>query len=140
MNQLFASVSIRAANREVIRAATITSVLIFIACTGADDHASRAVVAIPGASVQRGKQLVRSHNCIACHTIADLPGANGRVGPPLTGFAERALIAGELANEPGNLVRWIMNPSAVEPRTVMPNMGLTSGEARDIAGYLYTLK
>lgn len=116
------------------------SALVSIACADADGRGSQAVVVIPGANIQLGKQLVTSHNCVACHTIAELGGATGTVGPQLTGFANRALIAGELPNKPDNLVRWIMNPSAVEPRTVMPNMGLTSGEARDIAGYLYTLK
>ena len=130
------SVSIRV----VMHAAALLSAVILAACAGTDDHAPQTVVVIPGANIERGKQLVMSHNCVACHTIADLPDATGRVGPPLTGFAERVLIAGELPNEPNNLVRWIMNPSAVEPRTVMPNMGLTSDEARDVAGYLYTLK
>lgn len=124
----------------MIRAATIVSALMTIACADADGHGFQAVVVIPGANIQLGKQLVTSHNCVACHTIADLDGATGTVGPQLTGFANRALIAGELPNEPDNLVRWIMNPSAVEPRTVMPSMGLTPDEARDIAGYLYTLK
>lgn len=126
--------------RAMIHAAAIMSALVSIACADAHNQSSRAVVVIPGANIQRGKQLVTSHNCVACHTIAGLGGATGTAGPPLTGFANRALVAGELPNEPDNLVRWITNPSAVEPRTVMPNMGLTSGEARDIAGYLYTLK
>ncbi len=126
--------------RSRTRAATLVLTVAFIACAGGRDDASRMRVVIPNANVQRGRQLVVSHNCIACHAIADIPDANARVGPPLTGFANRALIAGELANQPDNLVRWIMNPSAVEPRTVMPNMGLASDEARDVAGYLYTLK
>ena len=136
MRRVFAIVSRSIA----IRAAALAPAVVFVACADADDHTSQPRVVVAGASIQRGQQLVTSHNCIACHTIDGLSGATGRVGPPLTGFANRVLIAGELANQPDNLVRWIMTPSAVEPRTVMPNMGLTSDEARDVAGYLYTLK
>ena len=131
---------VSASTRFAIRATVLLSAAIFSACRGGADHASDTAVVIARANIPHGKRLVESHNCVACHTIADLPDATGRAGPPLTGFARRALIAGELANNPDNLVRWITNPSAVEPRTVMPNMGLTSDEARDVAGYLYTLK
>jgi hypothetical protein len=32
-----------------------------------------------------------------------------------------------------------MDPPGIEPRTGMPNLGLTEAEAKDIATYLYTL-
>ncbi len=118
----------------------LPAAVILSACSGDANNVAQAAVVIPGANIHRGERLVVSHNCVACHAIADLPDASGTAGPPLTGFASRALIAGELANNPDNLVRWILKPSAVEPRTVMPDMGLTSDEARDVAGYLYTLK
>jgi len=50
------------------------------------------------------------------------------------------MIAGELPNVPDNLVRWIMNPPAIEPGTAMPDLGLSKQQARDIAAYLYTLQ
>lgn len=50
------------------------------------------------------------------------------------------MIAGELPNSPDNLIRWIENPTAVEPKTAMPNLGVTSDQAHDIAAYLYTLQ
>jgi cytochrome c1 len=37
-------------------------------------------------------------------------------------------------------MRWIENPPAVDEKTVMPNMGVTDKDARDIATYLYTLR
>ena len=49
----------------------------------------------------------------------------------------RAYIAGELTNTPENVVRWIMDPQAIEPGTVMPDLGLTEAEARDVAAHLY---
>jgi cytochrome c1 len=36
------------------------------------------------------------------------------------------------------MVLWIQHPHQVEPKTVMPEMGLTDQESRDIAAYLYT--
>jgi cytochrome c1 len=49
-------------------------------------------------------------------------------------------IAGVLPNTPENMIRWLQNPQAVDHLTVMPNMGITEADARDIAGYLYTLR
>ena len=66
-----------------------------------------------------------------------VPNANGLVGPPLGGFARRTVIAGVLPNTPPNLVLWLRNPQAVTPGNAMPNVGLTDGQARDIAAYLY---
>jgi cytochrome c1 len=50
------------------------------------------------------------------------------------------MIAGEIPNSPDNLVRWIENPAAVEPKTAMPNLGLTDDQAHDVAAYLYALR
>jgi hypothetical protein len=52
----------------------------------------------------------------------------------------RTIIAGELPNTPANLKAWIMNPVEIEPGTAMPNLGVTDGQAHDIAAYLYTLR
>jgi cytochrome c len=49
-------------------------------------------------------------------------------------------IAGMLPNTPQNMMRWIQAPQEVNRPTPMPNMGVTESEARDIAGYLYTLR
>jgi cytochrome c1 len=66
-------------------------------------------------------------------------GANGLVGPPLDHFARRTYIAGEVINSADFLVRWIEVPQAIEPGTAMPNLGITEGQARSMAAYLYTL-
>jgi cytochrome c1 len=62
------------------------------------------------------------------------------VGPPLTQFAMRAYIAGEVPNTERALIRWIMTPQSIEPGTAMPNLGVKEAQARDIAAYLYTLR
>jgi putative membrane protein len=95
---------------------------------------------VPGGSIARGRQAVEAMGCGACHTIGGIPNAHGEVCPPLTGVARRSIIAGELANTPENMMRWIEDPQAVEPNTAMPNLGVTQQSARDIAAYLYTLR
>ena len=47
-------------------------------------------------------------------------------------------MGGVLPNSAGNLVKWIMDPREVDPRTAMPDLGVTEVEARDMAAYLYT--
>lgn len=72
--------------------------------------------------------------------IPGIPAATGRVGPPLTDFADRTFVAGKLRNEPTALVQWILNPQAITPGTAMPILGVSVADATDIAAYLYTLR
>jgi len=88
----------------------------------------------------RGKELIRAYGCGECHVVPGVKGARGRVGPPLTGFGNRSIVAGELANTPENLTRWICDPEAVLPDTSMPDLGVTEKDANDIAAYLYELR
>jgi cytochrome c len=94
---------------------------------------------VPGGSPQRGAQDIGHFGCGACHVIPGIRGATGKVGPPLTDFAQRGYIAGELPNDGANLIRWIMDPRSVEPGTDMPDLGVSDQQAADIAAYLYTL-
>ena len=72
--------------------------------------------------------------------IAELPHADGQVGPPLTGIASRAIIAGTVPNTPENLLRWIENPQAIQPGVAMPPLAnVDERTARDIVAYLETL-
>lgn len=63
--------------------------------------------------------------------------AHGKVGPNRTGIRDRAMIAGVLANSGGDLRLWIQHPQKVDPKTAMPDLGLTESEAGDVAAYLY---
>jgi mono/diheme cytochrome c family protein len=103
-------------------------------------RARRAAVARVGGNPDRGRALIRAVGCRACHTIPGIDGANSLVGPPLTGIASRMYIAGVLPNQPANMVRWLVDPPAVDSLTAMPNMGLSAAQATDIATYLYTLR
>ncbi|MGR3435924.1 MAG: c-type cytochrome [Shimia sp.] len=85
----------------------------------------------------RAPAIMRAHGCGSCHEIPGLARAHGSVGPDLTRFADRAYIAGILPNEPGQLVRWLIDPTIYAPDTAMPDLDLTEAEAEDIAAYLY---
>lgn len=106
---------------------------------GNERYSDDAVAQMVGGNPSRGPALIRSYGCGTCHTVDGVTGANGLVGPPLTGVAQRSYIAGVLPNAPENMVRWIENPKAVDSLTAMPVLGVTPADARDIAAYLYTL-
>jgi cytochrome c oxidase subunit II len=105
-----------------------------------------AVPAAPGGGAAgdptAGAILIQQKGCGACHTIPGIPGANGTLGPNLAGVASRTTIAaGVVPNKGANdLKAWIMNPAALKPGTLMPNLGLTDQEATNIVAYLETLK
>lgn len=98
----------------------------------------RAQQGVAGGDPARGQRLVVAYGCGSCHVLPDVPGAVGRVGPPLERFAERRYIAGRVPNEPQALVRWIMDPQSVDSLTAMPELGVTAAHAIDIAAYLYS--
>jgi cytochrome c len=105
-----------------------------------EDYRSRDAVRLTGGNPQKGRELIGRYGCDACHTIPGVPGARGRVGPPLAGIASRMYVAGVLQNTPPNLQRWIKDPQLVDSATAMPNLRVTDAHARDIAAYLYTLR
>ena len=114
-------------------------ILLLVAAACGDD-AVPVELRVIGGDPQAGRTAIAKYDCGVCHTIPGLNGARGTVGPPLTEFGRRSLIAGSLPNRPDMLTRWIRNPPALEPDTAMPNMGISEQEARDIAAYLYTLR
>jgi cytochrome c2 len=69
-----------------------------------------------------------------------VPTADATVGPPLTNIANRMYLAGHIQNSPENMMKWIQHPRAHDEKTAMPEMGVTVGDSRDIAAYLYTLR
>jgi cytochrome c1 len=109
---------------------------------GAVAAAGGAPVIEPGTPAAEGQMIIASKPCVGCHTIPGIPGANGTVGPNLSGVASRTKIAGGAVNNtgPDDLKKWIMNPPAEKPGTLMPNLGLTDDEATKIVAYLETLK
>ncbi|GAB3333048.1 c-type cytochrome [Bordetella tumulicola] len=91
------------------------------------------------ADPDRGRRLMMEKGCVACHVVPRVRAPIARVGPSLNNMGRQAYVNGLLANTPANLIRWLMDPPAVNPRTAMPNVGLTQTEAEDIAAFLYAL-
>lgn len=97
----------------------------------------RLAGAITGGEPLRAPAMIRRYGCGGCHTIAGIPGADGQVGPPLSGLINRVYVGGVAFNSPDNLIRWIVEPRTLSPRTAMPDTGISEAEARDVAAYLY---
>ncbi|MDB5688620.1 MAG: cytochrome c class [Sphingomonas bacterium] len=95
---------------------------------------------ITGGHADAGKAAMLRYGCGACHQIPGISGAQGQVGPSLRAIGTRSEIAGVLANDPQNLIRWIRDPQEVVPGNGMPDQGISEGDARDIAAYLYTIR
>jgi cytochrome c len=94
---------------------------------------------VPNSDPEKGPAAIAHYGCGTCHMIPGVPGANGVVGPHLDNVAGQSFIAGMLANNPDNLVQWIMHPQELHPGVDMPDMGVTQSDARNIAAYLYSL-
>jgi cytochrome c2 len=123
-----------------MRAKLALAVLLAAAATAACNLRSAQVPIVEGSDAQRGKAAIGRYGCGSCHTIEGVSGARGLVGPPLTGIGAREFVAGVLPNTPENLMRWIRDPHAVDEKTAMPVLGVSSQDATDIASYLYSIK
>lgn len=109
-----------------VSAAFLASVVL-TGCHG-PDHSTDAGASAPNLMIQYG--------CPACHVIRGVPGAVGKVGPSLNSIDQRSYLGGTLENSPDNLVRWIQHPQQFHPGSAMPEMGVTSPDAKRIATFL----
>ncbi|WP_416762698.1 c-type cytochrome [Roseateles sp. So40a] len=94
---------------------------------------------VESADPVRGRQLMSQYQCGSCHLIPEVPGG-GQRGPGLQGFGRRSYIAGQWPNTPETLQQWLRDPPAMQPGTAMPRLGVSEQDARDIAGYLLSLR
>ena len=90
------------------------------------DGRARAI-ALTGGDPDLGRRLIQRYGCRGCHTIPGVPGAIGKVGPTLQGFAARVYIGGVATNKPDTLVQWIEDPREIDPKSAMP----ITGNSRD---------
>lgn len=109
-----------------------------VACSEPPSAPPRTVTAGDQA---RGLAAIEAYGCASCHVIPGVAQAvPAWVGPPLTMYGRRSYVAGVLVNNEENLARWIMDPQSVNPRTAMPELGVSELEAQDIVAYLYSLR
>jgi len=79
---------------------------------------------------------LRRYGCHGCHVIPGVVGPTAVIGPPLERFGTRTLIAGRWPNTEENLVAWLSRPQAMDPRSAMPNLGVSPPDAVLIARHL----
>jgi cytochrome c len=108
--------------------------------SGCGAQARERAAAATGGDPSAGGRAAEHYGCGSCHTIPQIPAAHGLAGPPLSGIGRRLYVAGELPNTPENLMHWIRHPQAVNNKTLMPELGVTAQDARDIAAFLYSLE
>ncbi|WP_327524918.1 cytochrome c oxidase subunit II [Bosea sp. (in: a-proteobacteria)] len=94
-----------------------------------------------GTVVERGAALFHSSGCDACHAVRGTQAA-GTIGPDLSRIGgRRFLAAATLPNTAENIARFIAEPAAVKPGSLMPPFAIFSGEERQaLAAYLASLK
>jgi mono/diheme cytochrome c family protein len=101
---------------------------------------SERAVRIVGGDPDKAIAAMVRYGCGGCHQIPGVRMPGGRAAQPLSGMADRLYVGGAVENTPSNLVGWIVNPKAYDARTAMPVTGISQGEARDVAAYLYSQK
>ena len=88
---------------------------------------------------EEGRTVFLHNACINCHTVNGTV-ASGRFGPDLTHLASRDTIAsGPIENTSENRRKWIDNPDAMKPGSLMPAMHLNEHDLDAITAYLTTL-
>lgn len=120
--------------------ATVPLLVMALAGCAPSEAGSSRFHAVEGGDAARGQELLAHYQCGSCHAIPEVRSAAGRTGPSLAAFGKRSYIAGEVANTPHFLVRWLQHPQALVADTRMPDMGVTEADARDMAAYLLALR
>jgi cytochrome c oxidase subunit 2 len=78
-------------------------------------------------------------SCIGCHAVG---AAGGNIGPDLTNFGERTVIAGFLEFNDENLEKWLRDPAKIKPGNKMPAVvgHLSDDEIKALIDYMNGLK
>lgn len=119
-----------------MRAGSLVLCALLASACGKQDEPTR----VEGGDPERGRLLVQQYQCAACHFIPEVQGAGGDAGPSLEYMGRLSYIAGGLPNQPDHMIRFLMNPPAVKPGTLMPALGISEPEARHMAAFMYTLR
>lgn len=122
-------------SRSPVVLAGCAALLLLLPACGQQDTGPAA--AVRGGDPERGRDLVVEYGCVSCHAIPGVPGVADGVGSDLDDFAAQRYINGQVPNRPEELIRWIRDPQAIAPGVLMPDLGVTEQDARDIAAFLY---
>ncbi|HEY4114644.1 MAG TPA: c-type cytochrome [Rhizomicrobium sp.] len=117
------------------RGVPVVGLVMLLAASGCGSGTQSRLVG----NAQHGEVMITRMACGSCHAIPGIAEADGNVGPPLSHFARRTMVAGVLPNTPDNLVEWIRHPQTIVPGNAMPDSRLTERQARDVAAYLESL-
>lgn len=105
------------------------------------DLPCREPTQVPHESSREYVQVVfRQYACHSCHLIEGVVGPKSRVGPALVDWSRRKYVAGVLPNNEENLIRFIRDPQAVSPHSLMPKLDVAEAHAREMARYLLALE
>lgn len=86
---------------------------------------------VPGADIlSRGRVLMDSAGCLACHLVNSREGFHSDA-PPLEAMGPKT--GGEA------LRRWLHNPKEVDPNATMPDFHLTDAQIDQLSHYLFNL-
>ncbi len=97
---------------------------------------SQPIARPTSAQATEGEQVFQERTCASCHAVAGTA-SKPNVGPNLAQLATRETIAaGVLANTPENLARWLKDPAAIKPESLMPDLNLTEQEIQALVAYL----
>jgi mono/diheme cytochrome c family protein len=121
----------------------LASLIITLAAVGwrtwqGQEKAVAVAKALTRGDPSRAPALITKYGCGGCHTIPGAPGADGKVAAPLGGMRARAYVGGVARHNTDTLIRWIVAPQSISPRSAMPVTGISEAEARDVAAFLYT--
>lgn len=90
--------------------------------------------------VRQGFEFFGTKGCLACHTIREAYEL-AAVGPDLTHIGGRRTIAGGiLPTSADGLTRWLRDPPAEKPGSLMPRFPLSEAEISALVAYLMSLR
>lgn len=111
--------------------------LLLGACAGPPQEGRE--LEVPGGDPEAGRAAYLEYGCASCHATPDVPSVRMGVGADLDDLSDRLYLAGQVPNRPEELIRWIQHPQDVVPGNLMPDLGVTDQDARDIAAFLYDI-
>lgn len=102
---------------------------------------ARPAAAPASALLARGREAFLAQRCNACHAVRGVA-EESRLGPDLTHVGSRLYLgAGTLANQPGNMAKWVAHTQTVKPGARMPSSpDMDADTLHALAAYLGHLK